>query len=523
MKTSVLRRFAPPLLLILLYWAFGLSYLTVLPRVYQDEPWLASNALKLARQGVLAGDLLKGFERLGEPYYELFPVYPMALATVYRIADVGLFQSRWLGIVCGVLTLSLTFSLAQRIWHDPRIGSVAILLLLAVRWFGETKLHPTGILFLDATRVARYDVLVPVLALLATHAFLSAQSETKRAWYFVIGLLVGLAGLTHFYGLFLLPVFMLLMLWRRERGWLPQLALLLVGVVVAWLPYFAYVLGHLSAWQIQIRPHSSRFALDDPQWYLENLRTEKARYALGLGRLCTFILRPGVWFSFLALSFTWLALTARVRTEHRARVVFVSLTLLPIAYAFLLPIKFINYLLLILPFAALVTGWGIVNAWSSLARSRTWHRAGIALCLFLILLEASSRVVAFQAQAVATTSYTVLNARLRASVPPGSRVLGLHDHWFGWDAYEYRSIAVPLKLIIPELNDAPPTLSEAMNAWRPDYILLDDPIRLFLSERRATIGRDLTVWMQQHNAVRVVDFTDSSYGRFEIYHVERAQ
>lgn len=524
MKTKGLRLLTPPLVLVLFYWTFGLSYLTVLPRVYEDEPWQASTGIKLAREGVFASDLFEGLWGMEEHYYGFLPVYPAALALVYLIADVGLFQTRWVGIVCGVLILALTFSLARRIWHDPRIGVLALVLLMAVHWFGETKLHPTGILFLDATRIARYDVLVPVFGLLAIHAFLSARSVPNRLWYLVAGLLVGFGGLTHLYGLFLLPILMLLVVWERKPGWLFEQGLLLSGVVVVWLPYIAYVLADLPAWQMQTRLYAARFDIFDPQWYLENMRAEHERYALGSGRLHSLILRPGVWFSFLFLLLASVGMLPHLRTNPRVRVVLLPLVLLPLAYAFLLQLKFINYLFLVLPFAALVSAWGLVAAWDGLARGKKpWLRVAVALALVLILVEGMTRLAAFQAQAATTTPYAVLSARLRSFIPPGSRVVGLQNYWFGWDGYAYRSIAVPWMLVQPELNPSPPSLSAAMNAQRPDYILLDDSSRLYLSQNVNNLTRGFDAWMQERKAVRIVNFTDSSYGRFEIFRVEQTR
>lgn len=520
MKTSALRRFGPPLVLVLLYWGLALAYLAVMPRVYQDEPWQASTGLKLARQGIFGSDLFEGFGGMENRYYGFLPVYPAALAVVYLVADVGLFQTRWLGVVCGALTLSLTFSLGQRIWRDPRIGTLAVLLLLAVRWFGETKIHPTGILFFDATRLARYDVLVPVFALFSVHTFLSARSSTKRVWYPLTGLLVGLAGLTHLYGLFLVPVFALLILWQRERGWLTQLFLLLLGVVIVWLPYLGYVLADLPTWRMQTQLYAPRFDLLNPNWYIENLRAEHARYALGPGPLRSYVLRPGAWFSFAAVGLAWFAVVLGAQINPRARVVFVTLTLLPLCFALLLQNKFINYLLLVAPFAALAASWGIVRAWDTLKRSRvSVLRAGIVLALVLVIVESSIRLAAFQIQAAITTPYAALAERLRANIPVGSRVLGLQDYWFGWDEYEYRSIAVPWMLVVSELDDAP-SVDAAMNAQAPDYVLLDDASRLFLTEHAETFGRDFNAWMKQHNAMAVTDFTDPGYGRFIIYQIQ---
>src|SRR4029078_7488218 len=130
---------------------------------------------KLAREGTFGSDLYAGYHGMEQRYYGFLPLYPATLALIFRFADGGLWQARFVSVACGALTLALTYALAQRLWRDRRLSVLAVFFLLTIRWFAETPLHPTGILFLDATRLARYDVLVPVLALAALHVFMSAQ------------------------------------------------------------------------------------------------------------------------------------------------------------------------------------------------------------------------------------------------------------------------------------------------------------------------------------------------------------
>lgn len=537
--------------LLLIYWGGGLCQLTVLPRVYEDEPWLASTAVKFAGTGVFGSDMFAGFAHMEQRYYDFLPLYPFAMAAVFRVADVGLFQARWFGIVCGVIILALTFTLAQRVWHNERIGVLAVLFLLGVRWFPETDLSPTGILFFDATRVARYDVLVSVLGLAALHAYLSAQTYKRAKWFFVTGLLGGLCGLANLYGLAILPVIAILVLLRREPDgdrqsalaavqqeriaregspFAPKLpgkkldittqfhvAALLAGAALPCLLYLPYVLGDVEAWRAQTHWYAQRFDMLNPLWYLADAQTELRRYALDWSSLPSWD-RFGFWFPFVALPLVWIAWLLRARQAPRARVIFWVLALLPVEFALLLQVKFTNYLLLLAPIAALATAWGVVSAWGAFARVR-WLRAVVAVAVVLVLAEGGARWLAFQQRALQTTPYARFNAQLRAFVPVGARVLALHRYWFGWQAYEYHSLAVPIWLTNPKVNDPPVPLRDALNGRNADYLIMDDASRAYFTGAPYGIGNQFRDWLKSRRAKQVGTLRDSTYGFFEIYYL----
>jgi hypothetical protein len=225
-------------------------------------------------------------------YYGYMPLHPLLLAGVFRLAGVGLFQARFVPVALGLLVLALTFSLARRLFRDTRVGLLAVLLLLAVRWTELTLYRTSGILFLDVVRISRYDMAVPVFGLGALHAYLTARETRRGHWYFVVGFLAALAGLAHLYGLFWLPVLLLLTLWdgmptrTRASPWSSRLSALgsmFLGFVLPWLPYAAYVLADLYDWRGQTQFYGDRFDLLNWRWYADNLRLELQRYRVGLG------------------------------------------------------------------------------------------------------------------------------------------------------------------------------------------------------------------------------------------------
>src|SRR5204863_9557657 len=123
--------------------------------------------------------------------------------------------------------------------------------------------------------------------------------------YLAAGVLAGLSGLAHVYGLFWVPALALLTV--IEAGW--KRALLLIGsAVLPWLPYAANVASDLSDWRGQTAIYATRFELLNPAWYLDNLAQEYHRYGPGLGPAgLTWLLRPGFFVLAVALPLSlWL-------------------------------------------------------------------------------------------------------------------------------------------------------------------------------------------------------------------------
>lgn len=529
-------RFLPALLVLLAFWALNLPHLGIVPTVNGDEPWQSSTAYKLARDGIFGSDLYAGYHGMEQRYFGFLPLYPMTLAVVFRFAEGGLWQARFVSVACGTLILSLTFALARRLWHDVRLSVLAIFLLLTLRWFAESPLHPTGILFLDATRVARYDVLVPVLALAALHLFLSARQTARPILYLLTGILGGLAGLAHLYGLAVIPVLCALILWqsRSRRGL--YCALVLLGAIVTWLPYIAFVLGDIPDWLAQTRVYAPRFDLFNPLWYWENFKTEATRYALGTNQNPPLLLRPGFWIFVLVLPVSVVLLLKRAILDRDARAQFIvtPLILFAASFAALLQLKFTNYLLLLMPFASIVVAWTMLRLWeagippnpfntmSSLhlpKRPRNWARVAVVLLLAAVYLEATTRISHLNALAATTTPYAEVSARLREVIPHGARVVGLPKYAYEYDAYIYRSVHVALGLSNPMLTRSPVPLAAALDAQQPDYFLVDDDLRVYFNAGEDGNGARFAAWLAAHHATRVASIHDVSYGLLELWHI----
>src|SRR5579859_157950 len=453
--------FAAASAVLLLYLLTGLRHLDTVPQVYEDEPWQASVAYKFATHGVFGSDLFAGFAGMDQHYYGFMPLHPLLLAADFKLLGVGLAQARLETVLLTALTLVLTFALATRLFN-PAVGALAVAILVLVRWTGLTYVQLTGIPLVDFARIARYDPLVPVLGLAALHVYLTAHARNSGWLYISAGLLAGAAGLAHVYGLFWVPSLMLLALADGRRANAAHIA---AGALVAWLPYAAYVLTDIPDWRAQTAIYASRFELLNPAWYLNNLLQEFHRYGPGLGPFGPeWLTRVGFWFVLVALPGSAITLARHARNCHAARAIVIPALLMPLLFALFITLKLVNYTLIELPLFAVAIAWAVRELW--LARARL--RPALALLLAAVTLEGGLALAQLERAAASTTPYPTFIASVRAAIPPGARILGLHTYWFGLQDFDYRSFLVPLNWA-----DLGEPLDRALADVDPDIVLLD--------------------------------------------------
>jgi 4-amino-4-deoxy-L-arabinose transferase-like glycosyltransferase len=508
--------------LLLFFWAVSLTNLTIVPQVYEDEPWQASTGWKLATEGVFGSDMFQGWHSMERRYFGYMPLHPLFLAGIYRVAGLGLFQTRFEPVAMGAVTLALTYSLGRRLWN-PTIGLLAVALLLLVRLTGLTYIQRSGILLVDMARIARYDMVVPVFGLASLHFYLSARRDPlqRPLFYGLAGASAGLAGLSHLYGAFWIIVLGLLALWDKV-GWL-RFAALVAGCALTWLPYLLYVLGDVAAWRGQTREYGPRFDLLNPAWYWSNLVRERHRYGPGLGPLdWQYLLRPGFWSALIVLPLSVSALLYRAHSyrDAAARIIVVPIILFPLLFALLLTFKLVNYTVTFIPLVALAAAWGVWALWNHASQAKLrWVQPLLILLGLAVAGEGVSRIVALHTDASKATPYATFIAQVRAPLAPGSTVLGLHHYWLGMEEMDYRAWPVPLWQSDPRFSSPPIALEDALSAIAPDAILIDSRIvEAFV--QNGSIGNTVRRWMAQegYRAIGIVE--DSTYGRVEIFGVE---
>lgn len=453
-----------------------------------------------------------------ERYYEFMPLYPIVQAVLFRGAGVGLFQARFVSVAAGALTLCLTFAIGLRLFRSAT-GLLAMGLLLAARTARGTEFLPTGILFLDVNRLARYDALVPVLGLSALGFFLAARARQKPWFYFASGVLAGLAALAHLYGGFWGAALLLLALRGPRRN--ASLRAIFAGLALPWVMYGLYVLTGFEAWYAQEQFwNANRFRLLDPAWYAQNILNERSRYAfldleLARGVPTGAQLVLAGWVVTVAI-LIWRALR---RDDHAAQVLSVTTACLMVGLALFVDNKMPNYLLTLAPLVALTCSWGVTQLRALAARTQYRGILHVALLvpLFLLLGDSLPPLVQVYLNAANVTPYELMAAALRGDIEPGTRVLGLHSTWFAFSDMEYRDLIAVFERA-QQFRAQPDPLAASLSEFNPRVIVLDPRLRAYFKNARDdSRPAQIKAWMQEQNFQCVWSVGEATHGYFEIY------
>lgn len=504
--------------LLLVYVLLAVLFLDRVPTAHEDEPWIASTGWSLAEHGVFGSPMFRGLAHMEERYYEFMPLYPIVQAVLFRGAGVGLFQARFVSAAAGALTLCLTFAIGSRLFGSAT-GLLAMALLLAARTARATDFLPTGILFLDVNRLARYDALVPVLGLSALGFFLVARARQKPWFYFASGLLAGLSALTHLYGGFWGAALLLLALRGPHRS--ASLRAIFAGLALPWLLYGLYVVTGFEAWYAQEQFwNANRFRLLDPAWYAQNILNERSRYAfldLELGRGAP----TGAQLALIGWVVTFAILIWRAlrMDDHAAQVLSVTTTCLMVGLALFVDNKVPNYLLTLAPLVALTCSWGVTQLWVLAARTqyRGVLHAALLVPLFLLLGDSLPPLMQVYVNAATVTPYEQVVNAVRGDIEPGTRVLGLHSTWFAFSDMEYRDLIAVFERA-QQLRAQPNPLATGLSEFNPRVIVLDPRLRAYFENARAdSRPAQIKAWMQEQNFQCVWSVGEATHGYFEIY------
>jgi 4-amino-4-deoxy-L-arabinose transferase-like glycosyltransferase len=508
------------------FLALSLDHLSVFPAVGEDEPWIAAAPYKLATQGVYGSDLFAGYYGVDRHNYQHMPLYPLLQAGVFKAIGVGVFQMRILAVLFGLALMLVVFVIGSRI-GDPRVGALAVVLMIGLRIYpgGDS----TGILLLDRARVNRYDIAVPVFALLAFLAFVRAQRTHRLPWFFATGLLTGLASLSHLFGAFWLPLFLAFALRERIHD-VPRVRpamLVLYGFALPWLPWLVYI---ASGWQDflgQFRFVSERFDILSPSFYRSNVLHGpgpiSVDWFVDVVRSLP-LARPGAWTVIVGVpaAAIVLALVARRDTDqHRsARLLAICALAQCVMFIALLRVKTINYMIGLWPFAPLLLAWLGVWLWDG---RKYILRAGLLVLFALVLAEGGLRIVHASAAERRAAPYDLYMSQIRRCIPDGSRVLGLQHYWLGLRQYDYRSWLVPATYAYPPYYHDPMPLDVALDKVDPGIILIDPIMRRYFEAAALPDNpshhrqQAFDAFMVRRQAQLVCTIQNSTYGTMNVY------
>jgi 4-amino-4-deoxy-L-arabinose transferase-like glycosyltransferase len=388
------------------------------------------------------------------------------------------------------------------------------------------------------------------------------RSRVSGLGYLATGALVGLAILAHLYGGFVLALIGALLLWRHGLGiWrAPAPYLIALGWGVALLPWALYIARDLPAYRGQMLPEQARFQLWNPAFYLQSLLSEPQRYSRFLrldGRVMVWP-RLGIWLALLGLPLSVIVSMLRVLRRCRLeigdwrlerapisnlqspisnyqlpitnadRLTLLALPIMALLLALLINLKFYNYIVLLLPFIALDLALLAVVLWRWAGAWRMWGRAArlaLGMTWALALAEGIAGVYWGLHSAAAASPYAAYTDRVAAALPPGARLLALHQFWFGlYSRNVYRSAALAFYFSDPRFYQPRPLpMDQALERIGPEYILVD---RFMAPELHMELPpeaidddqrRRFRLYMARHCAQPVAQIADASYGDLTIY------
>jgi 4-amino-4-deoxy-L-arabinose transferase-like glycosyltransferase len=514
----------------ILYLAVSLDRLSVFPAVGEDEPWIAAAPYKLAREGVYGSDLFAGYYGVDRHNYQHMPLYPLMQAGLFKATGVGVFQMRLLPVSFGLGLLLVVFLVGKQL-GDERVGALAAVLLLGLRISAGDD--ATGILFLDRVRINRYDIAVPVFGLLALWAFLRAERTPVPGWYLLTGVLTGLASLSHLFGAFWLPVFLGLLIcgWhggvrRTHAAWL-----VLLGFLVTWLPWIAYIGSGWNDYLGQMRFVAERFDVFSPSFYVSNALHGGGPISLDWMLKIPRDLpwnRPGTWSVVFGIPVALGAMAwsgwGRRDGPRAARMLGLVALAQFVMFLVLLKVKTVNYTIGLWPLGVLMLAWLGIRLWD---RRSAWLRVGILVLLALILVEGATRIAHARTAARRTDSYERFSSEIALCIPAGSLVLGLQHYWLGLRQYPYRTWLMPINYAHPLYYHDPVPIEDALERINPDIILIDRYMARFF-ERAAKPDHPLhamqtgfEAFLDRRRAEPICAIHNQTYGTMIVYRVPR--
>jgi 4-amino-4-deoxy-L-arabinose transferase-like glycosyltransferase len=250
-------------IVMLVYLHDAFPYLTTMPRVNVDEPWLIERAYQVLRTGVPSQPMLG----LRTAYF-LQIGYGYLLAPWFAVAGVGLFQARLFAVLLGAGIVLMAAWIGRRL-VDTATGLWAALLL------------STDSNFLGGVRNARTDIPSVFFVTAALATYTAGRRQSRASWFAASGACAGLAMLCHGNAFWVLPILLAWCLidYGRRAPTVRFGYAFLGGLLLTFGPYLAVVALRWADVQQQI----ANFAGDRvpgwrPSFVLHQMALEMDRY-----------------------------------------------------------------------------------------------------------------------------------------------------------------------------------------------------------------------------------------------------
>jgi hypothetical protein len=509
--------------------------------VSNDEVELIAVGYKLATQGIFGSDMYAGFFGGDQHHLETLPLQPILDAISFRFVGAGVLQARWVSLMAGTATVWVTGWLANR-WYG--LGAAVIAELLLAFWPSNLTAASNGLPLLGIARTARYDVVAVATVWLAIALLDATLRKPHPARAVALGLSLGLAALSQFFGSF--AVLVVLAAWAgtrlRQRG--ATLVWITLGAMFVLAPYIGYVWRYRSDLAGQLSVYGTRGDFLRPTFYVENALSEWTRYAHLLpGATAT----PAPLSEWLVLAGVWPALgyvVWRARQPWRTgdRLLLLSLGTFVATLGLLDQTKVPLYAALILPAiciciaaassAALQFGCRALRAVRAPAASgaRVWVALGavaggtIAAAVIGVSLDA---VAAYQidfADANRVTPYLALGQRIDGTMPAGAQVLGPERWWWPLREHPYLSLRSIWFQWAAAATAAGPSAAPRFTDWvtraGAESVVVNINIRADIHAFPEALQSQFWTFIDQCTT-QVADFNDPNYFEIEVYEIVR--
>lgn len=487
--------------LIALALVFSRVTLTQYPINFIDEGWFSNSAWNWIINGVPFDTMHTGaLDQYGFEWLRRNIVADGVWSLGFLAFGVGFEEARLISWIIGLCVLAATFGMAR--WLYGLTTALLAVLLLAIS-------NP----FLVSSHLARQDILLVLIGLLSfgigvyalrcerwwahvTAAFLAAFSINihQNGVTYVLG--YGVMYLVN-YGPWL---------WRQQGTWLA----LLGGGIGVGVFLFLHILPNPDVYFRILGVNLER------THQIPILNPISIPISVARELLTTFDFDKNLP-ALIMIAIGASALLIRRRTPDRSLLAFIFGSWL--GFVLLVGNKTALYAIQLYPFLMIIAAAGSLYWLSQRERPRIRVVAGAALAALILfdVFGAARNFVQYREY-----NYNAITEKLRAAIPPGSRVMGMPNWWFGFIGEDYRSTFTIN--FYNHLNGL--TFDEAMERIRPDYLIIDHTTTLLLVDdedaapiqfRAYLIPRTAFETLLTERGSLALTFDDLWHAKFKVY------
>ncbi len=424
-----------------------------------DEAWFASRAWAFIRTGVPFGSLDAGVIDQLEGYEAFWPWIPTFIQSLgLRFSSSpSLLALRAESLFFGLVLLASVYTIGRR------LGGQALGLLSGV-------LVSLSWPFLYSAHIARHDVMAASLGFAATALYFNNRGS--RLWLsFLGGLCSSVAFEIHPHSAIYIPALVALRFLHVRRAMFrsPGFWSFIAGVTTGFILYIAlHVLPNPRAFyalQQLVFADTHTPPIFTLNWHI----IMSAFGELGRLLLHTYTLVP--------LAIWAVVVLGRRRSEADQSILVLNGTLLAGA-SVLIRNKIGFYAILFTPALDLMIAASLLWLLRRTRSSRFWHLAVRAMVCFPVVVIGAQHISLLQTDYM--EAYQTVQSRIVQAVQPADAVLGSQTYWFGLYDHVYYSWE---QLVYYQRYVQGSTLEDALQALRPDILIIDGHMSGFISDR----------------------------------------